>query len=481
MAPQIKRVLKIDVSKNSRDFVSASWNFRDILDATNLNDGRLRKTLGGLLAHAKRSGDEVEFFIMNDEGRFPQVGDCSPVSTSDIEKASSLSLDFQELSKKVELLRQDPAYREVCKHFDDVKKLPDKLKMTHLWKWRADRGSEWKLVWVWGFNMKSQEPGEASLCANNSCQTLFIKRENADKCPLCKSQPKPYAVVEAQKPISSGTSTKASKKVDERPRRRSITKKLLIGSVGVAAIIALATLFFYPGAYQQIGWNLINREEPRDQVRDNEKKNADESSSKDQLQTNGNSNQEGASASKASDSNQPKPDEPNAGDSKPVKDPGNDEPEKSPQEDKMLTSNQGQPGGEKASDSNQPPQEQSSKNLPRPVIPTSEFLQKLKVDRVEKSVNSGKFRIALKAELPASDIFEFRVRGNPDAEEQRWTRMEISGKSGKLELLSHQLELMENDHVYSIQIERRQKGIGKVEQQTFRFRLNYVVEPVEDN
>ncbi len=184
-----RKTLKVDLRRNARDFVAVSWNGFPMLDPANLNDSRLHRACGRLIAHAERHGDTINFFIVNDHGNCPCAIECEPATPLDIQKNRGLKADLARLQQQLYPSRSEASVelKGVQSHFEELRSLPQNNQSAHFWKWRIHQRDPWKLVWFWGFAPRDLELCGPAICTKIECECLFLLRNGSNNCPLCGS------------------------------------------------------------------------------------------------------------------------------------------------------------------------------------------------------------------------------------------------------------------------------------------------------
>ncbi|MFM9966149.1 MAG: Ig domain-containing protein [Planctomycetaceae bacterium] len=183
--------VRVDLSQGSRDFQSIALEPGSaFLDRSNSSFQTLRKWLGLFAAEGERTGDNVAFYVRDEQGGRPESVLCVPISEKDI--AGELATEFKELRRRLEAVKPQTPQEQLIHRvlLEQFKALNNEElardRRCFLFKYR-DQQKKLHLVWCVGYRRRDNEPLTAVVCTSPKCSHLFLpRRENAAKCPVCK-------------------------------------------------------------------------------------------------------------------------------------------------------------------------------------------------------------------------------------------------------------------------------------------------------
>ncbi len=162
-----------------------------LLDKSGAHAAVLRNWLGGYLADPHWEGSVVKYQIRTDDNQVLTPASFQPLTQADCQGAfrSEFQIIQQKLNAGSARTGTEKALRLVM--LDRFQKLISNSQAAAnsgaFAKYR-DASGVWRLVWLWGFERKTPEPGQPAICPKPDCQTLAVVTEDRQSCPRCKAK-----------------------------------------------------------------------------------------------------------------------------------------------------------------------------------------------------------------------------------------------------------------------------------------------------
>jgi hypothetical protein len=101
--------------------------------------------------------------------------------------------ELEALAQKLEAAPARTGTERALRHvmLDRLKKLtadPNAAAQAGVFAKYLDPAGVWRLVWLWGFERKSSDPGAVAICKKPVCRTLAVITEDRQTCPKCQSK-----------------------------------------------------------------------------------------------------------------------------------------------------------------------------------------------------------------------------------------------------------------------------------------------------
>jgi len=185
--------IRIELPERSADFQRVALEPGvPLLDRGQSTARLLRVWLGRFAAEPEwLDAQIIQFYVNDDQGRRIAATNVRPANSNDF--AGSLRREVQSLRDKLALVqprgRTEQAVLNLIRdRFEILIKQPEVAFADGALFRYQDSGRAWRLVWCWGYQRSESKAIQPVICANPSCNRLYLLRKiDETNCPKCHS------------------------------------------------------------------------------------------------------------------------------------------------------------------------------------------------------------------------------------------------------------------------------------------------------
>lgn len=182
-------VVQVDLSDQAADFRKLALQpGMGLIDKSGAHTAILRKWLGSALTVPRWEGNIVYYQIQADDGAHLAPKRFEMLTAAECKGAFRPQLEaiVQKLESAPARTGTERALRHVM--LDRLKKYqtnPAQAAQAGVFGKYLDPSGVWQLVWLWGYERKTTEPGTPTICKKPHCHTLAVLTEDRRTCPAC--------------------------------------------------------------------------------------------------------------------------------------------------------------------------------------------------------------------------------------------------------------------------------------------------------